>query len=261
MDIAPIVGIAVALGAMLISELMEGAHLAALINVSAFLLIALGTMGATIACYSLGQLKEFISGLGVLFHKPEFTPGDIVDLFVQLADAARKEGILVLEGYIPKMKHPTLRRGLQLIVDGTAPELVKDMLTTEAILAEEKLKANAGVFQTAGGFAPTLGIIGTVMGLVKVLGNLENASELGPAIAVAFLATFYGIASANILLLPLGKKIAFVAKEEMMLKTMIIEGILSMYAGDNPTVVKEKLLSYLDEKLWHIYKAKKAPAK
>lgn len=247
MEPMTIVGLVVGIGAILVGAVMEGTHLSSLLAPSALMLIAGGTCGATITCYTLHQLFGMLKKLGLLIRKPGIEPREITDMFVQLATVARKEGILALENQKLKVDHPFLRRGLRLVIDGTNPELVKQIMMTEIYVEEEGLKLSSDVFKTAGGFSPTMGIIGTVMGLIHVLGNLSDPDSLGPSIAMAFIATLYGVASANLIFLPISKKFGTIAKEEAMSRTMIVEGVLSLYGGDSPHIVKQKLMSFFSD--------------
>ncbi|MCL4516910.1 MAG: flagellar motor protein [Firmicutes bacterium] len=249
MDLGTIIGLATALGALLLSVVMEGGNLASLINPPAAVLVFGGTIGATLVCYTISDL----AGVGGLFkiaffHKPS-DPRETIRFIVGLAESARREGLLKLEENIDEIDEPFLKEGIRLIVDGTDPALVRSMLETELSLMEERHRRGGGLFETAGGFAPTMGIIGTVMGLVKVLGNLSDPSHLGPAIATAFIATLYGIASANILWLPIANKLKMRSREEALGKELMLEGIISIQYGENPRIIQEKLMAFLLPKL------------
>jgi chemotaxis protein MotA len=239
----------------------EGTHLTALLSPTAGLIIIGGTGGATVACYSIREVKELVSATRQAFKKPPVDMMQVIDVFVELATLVRREGLLMLENYPIKIQHPMLKRGLQLMVDGTEPTMLKDMLATQIAVAEHEAKTMASIWQTAGGFAPTMGIIGTVMGLVHVLGNLENPAALGPAISVAFLATLYGISTANLVFLPLAKKMGFVAKQNAQVSELVVEGITSIQTGENPRIIEERLLSYLDDHQCKLVRAKRAAAK
>ncbi|MDZ4860820.1 MAG: flagellar motor protein [Candidatus Hydrogenedentes bacterium] len=248
MEPMTIIGLVVGIGAIIGGALMEGAHISSLFAPSALMLIAGGTFGSTVTCYTLHQVLDCAKKTGLLIRKPGIEPREITDMFVQLATIARKEGILALENQKLKVDHPFLRRGLRLVIDGTNPELVKQIMMTEIYVEEEGIKTSSDVYKTAGGFSPTMGIIGTVIGLIHVLGNLSNPDSLGPSIAMAFIATLYGVAFANLVFLPISKKFATIAKEEAMSRTMIVEGVLSLYGGDSPHIVKQKLMSFMSEK-------------
>jgi len=255
MDPTSIVGIVGACLAILVSSLWEGTSPLALINLPAMLIIAGGTTGATVTCYSFVEVKKLFTSIKSAFFSRGFTTEDIFETFGVLATLARRDGLLVLEHHPININSILLKRGVRLVVDGTDPNLLKELLSGELATMEEKAKTQAGILASAGGFAPTMGIIGTVMGLVNVLGNLSNPDELGPLIAGAFLATLYGIASANVILLPLGKKLAYVAKEDTQAGLLIIEGLISIQSGDNPRMVQEKLLSLIDEGEWDMLRA------
>ena len=242
MDPISIIGIVLAVVACLVCALWEGTSPLALINLPAMVIIAGGTTGATITCFTTEELRKLFSSIRNAFIKRPYTIEDIFETFGELATLARRDGLLVLEHHPINIDSTLLKRGVRLVVDGTEPNLLKELLGGELATSEEKAKMQASILAAAGGFAPTMGIIGTVMGLVNVLGSLENPDELGPLIAGAFLATLYGIASANIFFLPLGKKLSFVAKEDTQAGLLIIEGLISIQSGDNPRMVQEKLL-------------------
>ncbi len=169
----------------------------------------------------------------------------VLDSLVETADKARREGLLSLESQLSEINNPFLARGLQLVIDGTDPELTRNMLEMEIEAFENKEKVGQDIFMSAGGFAPTMGIIGTVMGLVHVLSNVSDPDKLGGAIAVAFLATLYGVGSANVLWIPFGTKIKGKSAKEVLLMELVLEGILSIQAGENPRVIREKLMTFL----------------
>lgn len=245
MDLSVILGLLLAIGAILGANLLEGGSVAALVNPSAALLVIGGTLGATFVSHNLEDILAIPQQLARAFRRERMDPNDVTEQLVGLAQKARREGLLALEASIPQSGDPFLARGLQLVVDGADPDMVRGLLETELALTERRGHGAAAVFETAGGYAPTMGIIGTVMGLVHVLGNLTNADNLGPAIAVAFLATFYGIATANVIWLPLASKLKARNAELVALRELQFEGILSIQQGDNPSMVREKLKAFL----------------
>jgi chemotaxis protein MotA len=250
MDPISFIGIVVGVFMVLGGAIIEGLHVEALIAPTAFMIVVGGTIGATMTCYSLDEIKAFIRDIMAPFKKPEMTDEEIYRTLGEIATVARREGVLALESRVEQIHQPLLKRGIRLMIDGTDPALLKDMLLTDLLLSEEKMKTHASVYQTAGGFSPCMGIIGTVLGLVHVMGNLSDPDGLGPAIAVAFMATLYGVGTANLVMLPLCKKLQFNAKEEAHLGSMITEGILAIQAGDNPRLVQEKLLSFIEREKW-----------
>jgi chemotaxis protein MotA len=227
------IGIGAALGGLLLGALMEGSAIGSFINVAAILIVFGGTFGATLASTSVAQVRRI----------PDL--GGRVELLVSLAERARREGLLALEGSIDDLEDPFTRKGLQLVVDGTEPELVLQVLENEIDGASGRAAADRAVFEKAGGFAPTMGIIGTVLGLVHVLEQLDAPSTLGPAISGAFIATLYGVASANVVFLPVAAKLHHLADQETALRELTIEGLLAIQAGDNPRVVAEKLQAFV----------------
>src|SRR5690348_3809251 len=220
------IGIAVAFFGLLMGAMMEGTQIPAFINPSALLIILGGTGGATLATTGMAQFKKFPSLYKLAFSPPELNSLERVRLLVNSAEMAR-------------------RKGLQLVVDGTDPELVREILEIEMDAMAQRHALAAQPFEKAGGFAPTMGIIGTVMGLVHVLENLSNPASLGPAISTAFIATLYGVGSANVIFLPVASKLKYLSALEQELRYMTVEGILAIQAGDNPRIVESKLLSYL----------------
>jgi chemotaxis protein MotA len=248
MDLATLLGLIIAVASVLVANMMEGGSLASLINTSAFILVVFGTLGATIISFSLQDTLAMPKLLMITLFNKQQNPLNVIDMLVSCAEKARREGLLVLQESLTGKEDPFLVRGMNLVIDGADPALVRGILETDLAFLERRHSTGAGVFETAGGYAPTMGIIGTVMGLVQVLGKLENPSELGPAIAVAFLATFYGIASANMLWLPLAAKLKLRNKGETLIKELMIEGMLSIQAGENPRIVREKLEAFLAPK-------------
>ena len=245
MDIATLAGLLIAMIAILGSELMEGAHLAALFRPSALILVVGGTIGTVVLSFRMNDLSSIGSVLKMVFKDKKQDPLGTIDNLVAYADKARREGLLSLQETIGAGEDPFLARGLNLVIDGAESDLVRAVMETELISEEKRTHTGASILETAGGYAPTMGIIGTVMGLVKVLGNLEDSSKLGGAIAVAFLATFYGIFTANIFWLPMGAKVKRRAAEDLLIKEITMEGVLSIQNGENPRILREKLMAFL----------------
>jgi chemotaxis protein MotA len=222
---------------------MEGASPAAFLNIPALLIVLGGTFGATFAGTTIEKIKLiptlYKKAMGS--DKPDMNAQ--LELLVGFAERARREGLLALDEEVAELDDEFTRKGLQLVVDGTDPELVREILENEIDGMMGRHHSAVSPFEKAGGFAPTMGIIGTVMGLVHVLENLDAPATLGPAISGAFIATLYGVGSANVVFLPTANKLKAMSAEEVELRSMTLEGILSIQAGDNPRVVSEKLMS------------------
>jgi chemotaxis protein MotA len=239
------IGIGVAFGSLLLSSMMDGTSPAGFINIPALMIIIGGTAGVTIASVGMESFKRVPSLYKLVFAaEPPDMRGQL-DQLVSLADKARREGLLALDALLPEIEDSFTRNALQLVVDGTDPEMVHTILEAEVDGMAARHEVSAAPFEKAGGFAPTMGIIGTVLGLVHVLQNLASPSTLGPSISAAFIATLMGVGSANVIFLPIANRLKAISAEEVELRMMTVEGILSIQAGDNPRLVSEKLMSYL----------------
>jgi chemotaxis protein MotA len=240
-----IIGIAIAVFAVLIAIIIEGASLLAFLKPSSILLILGGTFGATFASYSLPEIKKFIfhfwEAMGIQNHI------DLVKVFQKFIEIARKDGLLALEEEINRIAHPFLAKGIKLVVDGSDPRTLEEILMEYAEEKEMDESISAKILDTAGGYSPTVGIIGTVLGLVHVLENLGAGTQaLGQGIATAFIATFYGIAFANLVFLPLGNKLRSYAKSKAKERHAIIRGIVSLQAGENRRILLERMEPFLN---------------
>ena len=242
---ATAIGIGVAAGGILISAIMGGTSPAAFIDIPALLIILCGTGGVTLASCGMPAMKRIPKLYKLVFGPPEFDMQGRAALLVGFAEQARREGLLALDAQTSEIEDEFTRKGLQLVVDGSDPELVREVLEAEIDGMIARHAEGASPFEKAGGFAPTMGIIGTVMGLVHVLQNLAAPATLGPAISGAFIATLMGVGSANVIYLPIANRLKALSAQEVELRSMTLEGILSVQAGDNPRVVAEKLGSYV----------------
>jgi chemotaxis protein MotA len=243
-DKSTVLGLVIGFAAVLGSVILEGGQLVALLNVPAAMIVFGGTIGAALISFSLQSVLSLPKYLVKCVTDRPIEIHAVVESFVRLADKARREGLLALEAEAPALD-PFSRKGVLLVVDGSDPALVREVLETEISGMERRHRAGASLLEAMGGYAPTMGIIGTVMGLVNVLSKLEDPAELGHSIAVAFIATLYGVASANLVWLPLGHKLKEKSAEEVWVREIMLEGIMSVQAGDNPRMVREKLEAYL----------------
>lgn len=245
MDIATLVGVVVALIIVFVVQILEGGSPTSILLIPSMLLVFGGAFCAAMAG---GVLKDALgagAGLKKAFLPKVTPPAELVDSIVVLAERARREGLLALEDAAKTVEHPFLKRGLQLAIDGTDPEELHDILHAEVAAKKKADKSGSKIFENMGGYAPTIGIIGTVMGLVHVLENLDKPEALGHSIAAAFVATLWGVLSANVIFLPIAerlKRLSGIEAEEM---ELAIEGVLAIQAGSNPRLVAQKLRSLL----------------
>ena len=245
MDLASIIGIVVAVIIVFTVQILEGGNPASIILIPSMLLVF---GGAFMAAMAGGVMKDAI-GVGKLFQKALLAkvapPTQLVDEVVKLAERARREGLLALEDAVKTVEHPFLKRGLQLAIDGTDPEELHDILHAEVAAKKKADKAGKKFFENMGGYAPTVGIIGTVMGLVHVLENLDKPETLGHSIAAAFVATLWGVLSANLIFLPMAARLDRLTGIEVDEMELVIDGVLAIQAGSNPRLVAQKLRSLL----------------
>lgn len=245
MDSISLIGIALGLGAILLGQILEGGHLGSLLQLTAFMIVIGGTLGAVMLQHSL---RVFLDGLAMLkwiVKPPEASPKAVIDTLLEWSHIARRGGLLALEPLIEQQQDLFHRRGLQMMVDGAEPETLRDTLEMELQGYESHHTDAAKVWLAAGGYAPTIGIIGAVMGLIHVMENLSDPSKLGAGIAVAFVATIYGVGSANLLFLPMSNKLRYHVGRLVRLREMYIEGIVSIANGENPRMIEAKLQGYL----------------
>lgn len=247
MDITTIAGIIAAVGLILLGQALEGGHVGSILQATAALIVFGGTIGATMVAY---PTKDFIRGFKMLKLAFGNVKHDLPALTAQIVDfasVARRDGVLSLESKLPEIEDPFLRRALQFAVDGVDADVTRESLET-AIEAEfQERVVGAKVWETMGGFAPTVGILGAVLGLIHVMENLNDPSKLGGGIATAFVATVYGVGAANLLFLPFASKLKRKLTLEKERKTIIAEGVLSIQEGLNPRVLEEKLRAFTGE--------------
>lgn len=245
MELATLGGLFLALTAMVATVFLEGGSLGALWGPPAFVLVVGGTVGATIMSHPTADVARLPRILVRAFVPPRIDPAPVVRALVGLADKARRQGLLALQEDPDSQVHPLVTRGVAMVVDGLPAESIREAMDNEVAVIEERELGRAAMLETAGGYAPTIGIIGTVFGLVNVLSHLSNADGLGHSIAMAFLATLYGIATANLFWLPLGAKVKRQIEAERLLGEMITLGVAALQAGEHPRSLQEKLSVYI----------------
>lgn len=247
MDITSLIGISLGLFAVVGGAILEGLGLESIVQATAFIIVIGGTVGAVMLSSTQEDMINAIKGLPVIFLGTKEKPEEVKELLVNLALKARKEGILALQSDISSIDDPFLKKGLELMTDGTDPQLLRELLETELTFFEEEVGHAAKVWENAGGYAPTIGIIGAVLGLIHVMQNLNDPSKLGGGIAVAFVATVYGVGFANLMCIPMGNKLKGNRRTTIMTRAMMIEGILSIQAGESPNFIGEKLKVFIPD--------------
>ncbi|HEU4685388.1 MAG TPA: flagellar motor protein [Nitrospira sp.] len=245
MDIATILGIVIAIGSIVGGQHLEGGHLSSIMQLTAFVIVIGGTIGACCVQNPLPVVIRAFSKLSLAIGNPSHDTKGTIRLILELANVSRKQGLLALEAKLKDIGDAFMAKGVQLIVDGTDPKAVHEILEIEIEHQEEDGLAAAKVWEAAGGYAPTVGILGAVLGLIHVMENLADPTKLGGGIAVAFVATVYGVGAANLLFLPIANKIKFKLKQEAALRTMMIMGLVGLAQGENPRLLQEKLESFL----------------
>jgi chemotaxis protein MotA len=244
MDIATIVGI-VAGVILVFSAIAAGGNFVMFVHVPSMLIVFGGTIAATLINFPLGEVLGVIKTVKNAFLHKAVPPTKVIQTVVAFATTARRDGILALESKASEAGDEFLEKSVQLAVDGTAPELIKDILTTELAFLEERHSLGQGVFTSMGTYAPAFGMIGTLIGLISMLAALEDPSKIGEGMATALITTFYGAFAANLIFLPIAGKLKVRTRLEILTKEVIIEGILSIQSGDNPRVVEQKLKAFI----------------
>ncbi|MGB1556508.1 MAG: flagellar motor protein [Oceanococcaceae bacterium] len=245
MDKLTITGITLALAAILGGSVLKGSGIAALLSPAAFVIVLVGTVAAIFVQTPMDTMKRALRILRWTVRPPPADPKASIAKIVDWSQKARKEGLLGLEGLIPNEQDEFTRKGLQFLVDGVEPEVLRDILETDIGTHEHAYTSAAKVYEGLGIYAPTLGIIGAVMGLMAVMQNLADPSKLGTGIAAAFVATIYGIASANLFFLPLGSKLKSIIAEQVRNREILVEGFVSIAEGENPRHIESKLGAFL----------------
>ncbi len=245
MDVLSVLGVIIAFAALLGGNFIEGGSIYSLVNGPAALIVIGGTAGAAMLQTPKQSLKRALR-IVVWVFKPPYNPfKEGIAQIVAWAQAARKEGLLGLENIADSEPDKFARKGLQLLVDGNEPEVIRRIMETELLIDEQRDQDAIKFYESMGGYAPTIGIIGAVMGLIHVMRNLADPEQLGPGIAIAFVATIYGVALANLLFLPIANKLRMCVNERSQYRELILEGIIGIADGENPRSLEMKLNGYL----------------
>jgi chemotaxis protein MotA len=247
LDIATLIGILVSFGLVIVS-IMVGGDGSWFVNAPSLMIVCGGTMGATLLAYPLKDvLSVFNVAKNVFMHKSQVV-SDLIPLISGFAKKARQEGILSFESQLADIEDPFLVQGIQMAIDGMESSSIEDVMTTEIIYLEERHRLGSEIFSTMGTFAPAVGMLGTIIGLVQMLMQMEDPSQIGAPMAVALLTTFYGTLLANLVFLPVAGKLKTRSKQEILTKQMVLEGVISIQSGDNHRVVEQKLKAFIAPK-------------
>ncbi|MBW2107915.1 MAG: MotA/TolQ/ExbB proton channel family protein [Deltaproteobacteria bacterium] len=244
MDIATVLGIVSAFG-LVVSAILMGGGLNLFINIPSLLIVVGGTLGTTMINYPLKDVLGVVNVVKNVFFTKVSSATHIIQQFGEFSNKARREGILALEGEIKNVEEEFLQKGIQLSIDGLEPASIREILETEISFIQDRHKLGAEIFTTMGTYAPALGMVGTLIGLVQMLQTMSDPSSIGPAMAVALLTTFYGAIMANIICLPIAGKLKTRSTEEVLVKEMMIEGVICLSNGENPRIVEQKLMAFL----------------
>lgn len=244
MDVTTFVGIIIASGLVIVSILMGGPG-SWFINYPSVMIVVGGTIGATLLNYPLSQVVQvFKIAKNAFLHKAQ-VPNELISLIVEFSRKARREGILSFESQLKDIKDPFLTKGLQLAIDGMESQAIEEIMSREIEFARERHKLGAEIFSTMGTFAPAMGMLGTIIGLVQMLMQMEDPSQIGAPMAVALLTTFYGVLLANLIFIPIAGKLKTRSNEEILVKQMVLEGIIAIQSGDNHRIVEQKLKAFI----------------
>ena len=244
MDVSTLIGILVASGLVIVSISMGGS-VTWFINYPSLMIVIGGTMGATLLAYPLSEVMSvFGVAKNVFLHRYQ-NQNELISLLVRFARKARREGILSFESELKNVDNPFMVKGLNLAIDGMDSGAIEDILRTEIYAIEERHRLGADIFLTMGNFSPAVGMLGTIIGLIQMLMQMNDPSSIGKPMAVALLTTFYGVFLSYLFFLPIAGKLKTRSKKELIINEMIMEGIISIQAGDNPRVVEQKLKAFL----------------
>lgn len=249
MDRSSIIGIILGLGAIGFGMVAKGTSLSSLYNIPAILIIFAGTAAAIAIAFPSSELKRIPALFKILFsNQIIITERELIPIFTEWANVARKEGLLALENQVDEIDDPFLKHGMKMVIDGQSQDFIRDMMQEDLDAMEERHLAGASIFTQAGTYAPTLGVLGAVIGLIAALGNLDDFEKLGPAIAAAFVATLFGIFSGYVLWHPFANKLKRKSKQEIRIKQIMIEGIIAIQEGVSARVIEDKILTYIPTK-------------
>ncbi|MCC7440873.1 MAG: flagellar motor protein [Bdellovibrionales bacterium] len=249
MDITSVVGTLLGILAVFGGALLEGLHMSDIMQPTAAIIVFGGTFGAALVSYPPQDIRKAASMFPLIYQKVELDVRPVIEEIVRIATIARKEGVLAIEGQRESIVNPLFKKTIKYVIDGFEPNTVKEIIDTEIILALEEEETAGKVYEGAGGYSPTIGIIGAVLGLIHVMKSLDDPSKIGSGIAVAFVATVYGVGAANLLLIPWGTKLQRKAAQRAIQKEVVKIGVVGIQEGLNPHFLQEKLEVFVEEHL------------
>lgn len=249
MDIASVLGVVIAIGLILSSIIIGGGSFGAFIDAPSVMVVIGGAIAAAMISFPLKNfLSVFSVTMKVFFYKLDSIP-QLIEEIVSLAETARRDGLLALESRLEDIQNPFIVLGIQMAVDGTRPEVMEDILRTELDAVATRHRDGKAILDCMGRFAPAFGMIGTLMGLVIMLGDMSDPSKIGAGMAVALLTTMYGAIASNVVFLPFAEKLGFTNKQELLAMEIIVRGIMAIQSGENPRVIEQKLNTFIPPKL------------
>lgn len=253
MDIATVIGL-ISGFVFIIGGIVTSGDLGSFWDFSSIVIVLGGTIASTLISYPIKSFLGTSKVVRIAFLKKEVSPDEIIGEIIKLANVARKEGLLSLEEFGEQIDDDFLKKGIMLIVDGTDPELVRNILETELVFLEERHSEGQSIFETMGAFAPGYGMLGTLVGLINMLKNLDDPDAIGSSMSVALVTTFYGSLLANLIFLPMANKLKIRSGREILVKELMVEGLLSIQAGENPRIIEEKLKTFIPPEMRKDYK-------
>lgn len=245
MDKISVLGLFVGIAAIVGGQVLEGGNVASLVQPTALLIVLGGTTGAVLLQSPYATFMRGLKMIGWALVPPVVDSGRLIADISRWSNVSRREGLLALENVINQLNDPFVRKGLQLLVDGAEPERLREVLEVEITTYEDEMKLSARIWESAGGYSPTIGILGAVLGLIHVMENLSDPSKLGAGIAVAFVATIYGVGLANLVFLPLSNKLKAHINRLVVQREMIVDGLVGIASGDNPRIIESRLQGYI----------------
>lgn len=245
MDKISLAGLAIGLFAIIGGQYLEGGHVGSLVQPTALLIVLGGTLGAVLLQSPIHVFRRGMRMLKWVWVPPVIEQKRLIEQILLWSQLSRREGLLALENQMPRVKDEFTKRGLQLLVDGADPERIRELLEVEIDTYEDELRQSAKIWESAGGYSPTIGILGAVMGLIHVMENLSDPTKLGAGIAVAFVATIYGVGLANLVYLPIAGKLKYYIGRMVASREMLVDGLVGIAVGDNPRIIEGRLKGYL----------------